>query len=230
MRTTKGAQSFGGLRLSGDLLEYPNPWHNSPPAREVRWVAAGNTACARALESAFSRGMKIDLVQIGKLAQEKEDENWGFREFLKGDCDLDVAEIDGRVFETTRRVWAGIDCTSCANCCRQVKPSFSEEEVSRLARRLGIEQHQFIERYLERTEAGSGNPWQTRMTPCPFLDGNRCGVYEDRPHDCVGYPYLYEPEFVFRTMAMIGRTFTCPIAYEVMEDLKKTLGFNRRRR
>jgi hypothetical protein len=38
-------------------------------------------------------------------------------------------------------------------------------------------------------------------------------VYEDRPTDCSGYPYLYEPEFMFRTMEMIGRTFTCPIVY-----------------
>jgi hypothetical protein len=41
---------------------------------------------------------------------------------------------------------------------------------------------------------------------------------------------LYEPEFVFRTMGMIGRTFTCPIVYEVMEELKKSLGFSKRYR
>ncbi|MGH7968395.1 MAG: YkgJ family cysteine cluster protein [Limisphaerales bacterium] len=174
--------------------------------------------------------MKIDLVQITKLATEKEDENWRFREFLKGESDLDPDEIDRRVIETTRRVWAGIDCTACANCCREVKPSFSEEEVGRLARRLGIGREQFIERFLERTEAGSGNPWQTRTTPCPFLDDKRCSVYEDRPADCSGYPYLDEPEFLSRTMAMIGRTFTCPIVYQVMEDLKETLGFRRRKR
>jgi uncharacterized protein len=169
--------------------------------------------------------MAFDLVQIRELAQEKADENWRFRQFLKAQCDLEPDEIDRRVFETTRRVWAGIDCTSCANCCRQVKPSFSEDEVNRLARRLGMKRGQFIERYLERTEAGSENPWRTRTTPCPFLKDKRCSVYEDRPADCSGYPYLYEPDFVFRTMAMIERTPTCPIVYEVMEDLKKSLGF-----
>jgi hypothetical protein len=59
-------------------------------------------------------------------------------------------------------VWAGIDCTSCANCCREVKPTLSAEEVNRLARRLGMERRQFIEAYLERTEGDSENPWQTR--------------------------------------------------------------------
>ncbi len=174
--------------------------------------------------------MAFDLVQIRELAQRKEDENWKFREFLKMRCDLEPDQIDQLVFETTRRVWAGIDCTACANCCREVRPSFSEEEIDRLARRLGIERQQFIDTYLERAEAHGENPWQTRSTPCPFLKDNLCSVYEDRPADCSGYPYLYKPEFVTRTMGMVERTFTCPIVYEVMEHLKKSLGFRRRRR
>jgi hypothetical protein len=80
--------------------------------------------------------MAPDLVQIRALAKEKEDENWRFRRFVKSECDLDPAGMDRQVFETTRRVWAHIDCTACANCCREVRPTFSEEEVSRLAIRL----------------------------------------------------------------------------------------------
>lgn len=174
--------------------------------------------------------MAFDLVQIRELAQEKEDENWKFREFLKIRCDLEPDQIDQLVFETTRRVWEGIDCTACANCCREMHPSLSEEEVGRLARRLGMERRQFIDTYLEHKEADGGNPWQTRTTPCPFLKDNLCSVYEDRPADCSGYPYLYTPDFVSRTMGMVGRTFTCPIVYEVMERLKKSQGFPRRRR
>jgi uncharacterized protein len=170
-----------------------------------------------------------DLVQIRTLAEKKEDENFRFRTFLKTRCNLEPDEIDQRVFETTRRVWAGIDCTACANCCREVKPSFSTEEVQRLATRLGMESQQFIESYLEPIEGLGENPWQTRSTPCPFLKDNLCSVYEDRPADCSGYPYLYEKEFVSRTLGMIGRTFTCPIVYNVMEELKKSLGFLRRR-
>ena len=169
--------------------------------------------------------MALNLVQIRLLAETKEDENVRFRRFLKTRCNLESDEIDQRVFETTKRVWAGIDCTTCANCCREVKPTFSEEEVDRVARRLGMERQQFIERYLEDSEADSENPWQTRATPCPFLKDNLCSVYEDRPADCSGYPHLYKPDFVFRTIGMIERTFTCPIVYQVLEELKKSLGF-----
>ncbi|HEY2172027.1 MAG TPA: hypothetical protein VGJ30_20560 [Candidatus Angelobacter sp.] len=82
--------------------------------------------------------------------------------------------------------------------------------------------------YLKRSEPGDDNPWTTCTTPCPFLKDNLCSVYEDRPADCSGYPYLYKPDFVSRTLGMIGRTFTCPIVYEVMEELKKSTGFRRR--
>jgi Fe-S-cluster containining protein len=158
----------------------------------------------------------------------KKDENYRFRLFLKTKCDLEPEEIDERVFAATRRVWAGIDCTKCANCCREVHPTFSEEEVDRLARRLDMTRQQFIEAYLQRSEPGDDNPWTTRTTPCPFLKDNRCSVYENRPADCSGYPYLYEPEFVCRTLGMVERTFTCPIVYQVMEELKKSTEFWRR--
>lgn len=171
--------------------------------------------------------MAVDLVQIGKLAERKENENFRFRQFLKTQCNLEPDEIDQRVFETTRRVWAGIDCTTCANCCREMKPTFSEEEVDRVACRLGMQRRELIETYLERSEGGSENPWRTRATPCPFLRGNLCSIYQDRPAECSGYPYLYHPNFVSRTLGMVERTFTCPIVYEVMEELKKSFGFLR---
>jgi hypothetical protein len=174
--------------------------------------------------------MALDLVQLRVLAQKKEEENWAFRQFLKTRCNLEPEEIDHRVATTTESVWAGINCTQCANCCREVRPTFSEEEVGHLAVRLRMTPQQFVETYLEHAEPGDENPWQTRSAPCPFLKDKRCSVYENRPADCRGYPYLYEPEFVFRIMGMIERTSTCPIVYEVMEDLKRSLGFARRRR
>jgi Fe-S-cluster containining protein len=55
------------------------------------------------------------------------------------------------------------------------------------------------------------------------LEGNLCSIYEDRPGDCSDYPHLYKPDFISRTWGTIERTFTCPIVYEVMEEVKKSL-------
>jgi len=174
--------------------------------------------------------MPFEPIKLRILAEEKTDENWAFRAFLKQRCDLEPDELDQRVFELTKRVWAGIDCTTCATCCKEIHPTFSEPEVERLARRLGMDRQQFIDAYLKPTQPGDDKPWETRTAPCPFLKDNRCSVYEDRPADCGGYPNLYDPEFVFRTARMIERTSTCPIVYEVMEELKESVGFRWRRR
>jgi hypothetical protein len=112
--------------------------------------------------------MTVDLVQLRVLAQKKEEENWRFRQFLKTRCDLEPEEIDKRVFATTKRVWAGIDCTQCANCCREIKPTFSEEDVSRLAQRLGMAPPQFIGAYLDPTEPATKIPGKRALRPVRF--------------------------------------------------------------
>ena len=43
--------------------------------------------------------MAIDLVQIRKLAEKREDENFSFRRFLKTECNLEPNKVDERVFE-----------------------------------------------------------------------------------------------------------------------------------
>jgi Fe-S-cluster containining protein len=72
-----------------------------------------------------------------------------------------------------------------------------------------MQRREFIQTYLEPSDidSDSDNPWQTRSTPCPFLKNNLCSIYEDLPAECSGYPYLYKPDFVLRTLAMVERTF-----------------------
>lgn len=93
-----------------------------------------------------------------------------------------------------------------------------------MAQGLGIQRQEFIQTYLEQSDIDSDNPRQTRSTLCPLLKDNPCSIYEDSPAECSGYPYLYKPDFVPRTLAMAERTFICPIVYEVMEELKKSIG------
>src|ERR1700760_1088541 len=103
--------------------------------------------------------MPIDLVQIRESAEAKEDENYSFRQFLKTQCTLNPNELDQLVFETTRQVWSAVDCTACANCCRQTQPTFSEGEVSRIAGRLRMSRQQLIDAHLERAGPSDNNPW-----------------------------------------------------------------------
>jgi uncharacterized protein len=169
--------------------------------------------------------MKPPAENIEALATEKGIENWDFRSFLKCNDKLSNKKLDKLVADISRRVWATIDCTACANCCKTLHPAFSDQDQRIIAEKLGLSVEQFRQNYLELTTDDGESVWQIRRSPCPFLENNKCTIYEDRPKNCREYPYLYDPEFSSRTLEMIERTYTCPIVFEVIEELKAHLNF-----
>lgn len=174
------------------------------------------------------RDMDITPRNVQALADQKDEENLRFRSFLKA-SPLSVEQLDKLVFQTTDQVWAHVDCTACGNCCKEIGPVLDQEDAERLAARLGMTVEALVQKYLKPEEDPdeAGNRWEMRVRPCPLLDkDNRCTVYEDRPASCKGYPYLHEPDFVFRTLGMLERASTCPIVFEVLERLKESTGFD----
>ena len=174
--------------------------------------------------------MDLTTENISALAEQKEDENWDFRAFLKWGCKLSGNKLDSLVSEITDNISSQVDCTACGRCCLELKPGFSDTEQRRLAERLGISLDEIRQQYLKHETIDGDTAWRTCRIPCPFLDGTQCSVYEDRPEECRCYPYLHESDFTRRTMGMIERTFTCPIVFHVMEELKKQLHYRYRRR
>ena len=174
--------------------------------------------------------MTPDPVKLRQMAEAGADANFKFRDFLKHRTRLSSKEVDNLVFEIAERVWKRTDCTACANCCREVSPTLSVNDVERLAGHLGMNRSQFASKYLKQAESEEDNPWVIRERPCPFLKDNRCAVYEYRPADCRDYPYLHKPDFTARTLSMIERLSQCPAVFEVWEELKRATGFRPRHR
>ena len=174
--------------------------------------------------------MISDSVELRQMAEAGADANYDFRDFLKRRTGPSSEEVDKLVFEILDRVWKRTDCTACANCCRLGSPTLSEEDVGRLAGHLGLSRSEFAAQYLKPAEPPHDNPWIMRERPCPLLKDNRCSVYEHRPGDCRGYPYLDKPNFTARTLSMLWRLGECPAAYEVWEELKRATGFRHRPR
>ncbi len=165
--------------------------------------------------------MNYKYDNLEKKAKRKEKENWEFRSFLKFYDGMSDGEIDKLVSEITDQVWSSIDCTECGRCCIGLKPTLSEDDQKRLAAKLEITIDELRDQYLVYNDDEYESGWEVKESPCPFLQEDKCTVYDSRPDDCRGYPYLYESDFISRTMGMIGRTFTCPIVYKVIEVLKK---------
>ena len=84
--------------------------------------------------------------------------------------------------------WAKTDCMDCANCCKTMSPTYSQKDISRIAKYLGMTNKGFTDKWLYKDREGD---WINKKQPCQFLDQktNLCGIYEVRPRDCAGFPY-----------------------------------------
>ncbi len=160
-----------------------------------------------------------DLKVIETLAEERADANWRFRSFLKN-IDMEVEEIDAVVHRHYEAAAAQIDCCACGNCCRVILPTLDNTNVKRLAAGLGISADSVVSSYLVRDE---DEELTLKQSPCPFLEGNCCSVYEHRPEACRSYRHLHKEDFVFRLSQAVGNCSVCPISFHVYEQLKEEL-------
>ena len=162
-----------------------------------------------------------DVHTIERIAEEKEEENWAFRSFLK-QLDIDVDVLDGIVHQITAEVTSRIDCLECGNCCKQIRPELDDEDISAFAAGLNLSIAKFQQKYLTQDE-DTGSNYIFNLLPCPFLENNKCTNYESRPKACASYPHLDKDEFVFRLWGVVDNYRICPIVFNVYNQLKKEL-------
>jgi hypothetical protein len=164
--------------------------------------------------------VETDISKIKALSKRKEDENWEFRSFLK-ESDVPSEEIDRIVNELYKETSIKIDCTSCANCCREMQPLLDDEDIERLSAGLGLSAAQFKKQYLVKDR--ESDKFLLKEKPCPFLKDNLCLHYKYRPKDCASYPHLNKEGFIFRLMDVIHNYSVCPIVFNVYGRLKESV-------
>ncbi len=164
--------------------------------------------------------LQTDPKVVAKLAEQRQDQNWRFRAFLKG-ADLTVEELDAIVHRHYEAVSRQIDCCACGNCCRHAVPDLQASDVARLAAGMALPEAAVIQRYLIPGE--QEGMFTFNRTPCPLLSGNRCATYGSRPDTCRSFPHLHKEEFVFRLIQAVENCSICPIVFNVFERLKAEL-------
>ncbi|MCD7971582.1 MAG: YkgJ family cysteine cluster protein [Candidatus Azobacteroides sp.] len=113
------------------------------------------------------------------------------------------------------------DCLQCANCCRSLGPAMYDKDIERMSKALRIKPSEVVTQYLRKDEDGD---YVFRTMPCPFLmPDNYCSIYEYRPKACREYPHTDRKKFYQIFKLTVRNTYTCPVAYKVIEDLKKRL-------
>jgi len=171
-------------------------------------------------------GPKIltNLAQVNRRANDLAEQNVRFRVWVKFGCKLTDHELDAVVREVTDEVWSHIDCTACGQCCKALRITVDADDISRLSKRTGMGAMAFMRRHVREK---SGEKYLAQ-SPCSFLRGNSCSIYEDRPKACADFPYLHAESFRERMLMMIENSFVCPVVFNTLEALKRKLAWNKK--
>lgn len=159
------------------------------------------------------------LDEISQLALTKEAENIRFKTYLQ---QADSKWIDSLVQELNGEVEAQIDCTLCGNCCKTLMINVTEQEADDLAAHKKLARAEFDSQYLEK---GTHGMMLMNTIPCPFLQENKCSVYEHRFAGCREFPGLHLPAFTGRLFSVFMHYGRCPIIFNVVEQLKAAVAF-----
>ncbi len=165
--------------------------------------------------------MLTDLVQIRRMGEKKREENERFRKHLKRHT-----FVEKSFRRIAKDVEDKIDCSLCANCCREATVRLADRDIEKLAKFLRVKPAQFIREYCEESEE-EGLILKRTDTGCIFLDGNLCSVYEARPGNCEDFPHLLRGQgsLQARMWEFKDRACYCPIVYNTLEAFKEETGF-----
>ena len=132
-----------------------------------------------------------------------------------------VKRLDEQVHELHAEVFEELDCLQCANCCKTTGPLFTDRDISRISKHLGLKPADFEEQYLKVDE---DQDWVLKITPCTFLGSdNYCSIYEVRPKACATYPHTDHVGFQNILEITEKNTRMCPAAAKVVEKMMERI-------
>lgn len=120
-----------------------------------------------------------------------------------------------------------IDCTQCANCCREVEVDVSDADISAIAVHLNITPASVVRHYT-REDALGHRVLRQEADTCVFLDGNLCIIYDARPKACREFPHVSGHTSASRFESLCRRASVCPIVYTALERFKHLVGCHHR--
>ena len=146
-------------------------------------------------------------------------ENVHYR-FLRSLKMRDRAPVDAVAQRVHADVFAQIDCTRCANCCKTAAVSLDDDDIDRIAAHRGVERDAFIAAYLQPYPVEGR--YHMNAQPCPLLGADdRCTVYAVRPECCRSYPNTDREGFATRTYQHASNATICPAVYHIVERMRR---------
>ncbi len=117
-------------------------------------------------------------------------------------------------------VWQKVDCLSCANCCKTMTPTYTKEDLRRIAKYLNTTTKALFDEYLMIDEDNGDTV--NKNTPCQWLNAkdNKCSIYEVRPLDCSGFPHHTKKKFDEYNHVYEQNLDKCPATYELIKKMQ----------
>jgi Fe-S-cluster containining protein len=165
-----------------------------------------------------------DLAEVFRLGTAKVHENLAFCRHLH---DRHVPDKPFQIL--ANEVQQQVDCTECANCCRNSEVTVSKAEIDRIASYLDVSPETVIRLYTAAESEGSERRVLASFSDaCVFLDGNLCMIYEARPKTCRDFPHVAVGSHTLggRLASHARWAALCPIIYNTLEVYKRRTGFH----
>lgn len=160
------------------------------------------------------------LAEWHLYAKERADTNARFTRWTKM---ITSGRVDRYAREAHERVFAQLDCTQCANCCKTMSIQLEKPDIRRIAAHLQLPEAEFRERFVKANDQGLP---EFNAKPCPFLaDTGHCTIYEVRPKVCSGFPYTDKRGFSSRSWSHAENSVDCPAVFHILEEMKFLLRF-----
>ncbi|MCB0696049.1 MAG: YkgJ family cysteine cluster protein [Chitinophagaceae bacterium] len=158
----------------------------------------------------------MDLKKFAKKADKKKGKLIKFLNKLDRIVPEDLPVL---VAEIEKAVWEDVNCLECANCCKTMTPTYTNKDIARISKHMGMTPKQFKDKWLYKDEDGD---WMNTATPCQFLGSdNKCTIYEIRPADCAEFPHHNKKPFELYNDTFIGNVPRCPATFELVNKLRK---------
>lgn len=161
--------------------------------------------------------METKINKIKQLMRLKERENLKLYSFIKYKFSFGDKNLLRLVTKKTEEIWSKINCKECGNCCRELKPTFTEKDIHRISKKIGLLVEDFKNQYL--TYNDSERKYELKNLPCPFLKENSCSIHEFKPEECKEFPYLHR-DIRARMYGLLSNAEICPVVFNVLEELK----------
>ena len=113
-----------------------------------------------------------------------------------------------------------IDCTQCGKCCAKLQPPFSDEDIEKITTKNELAENWQSDLLVFDYR---NNIHYLKKSPCSFLCGTKCRIYQSRPAACATYPGLNLPHFKYRLSYFLGQYNICPIVKNTLDRLETQL-------